>query len=206
MTGKDLKVGDIIYIDGRSKWNLLGRAIRIIENGGKHPDNSFMPNHIGVVIETSNNLGEVKIIQSAFIGVRIKKLKLWVSHKNYNTVFKRFRGALPHWKLRKLKMWFYSQDGAPYDWFALVPIFIRFILLEICKNKVIRFFLSKIWQNPFDSKIKFFCSELVYRGFECIGIIVSNEIPGFVTPYDIYKNKRFRTIDKLFNYKYKKIK
>jgi len=202
-----LQFGDIVFIDGRSSWNILGRAIRIVENGGKHPEDRFVPNHIGIVIETHNDINECKIIQSAFTGVKIKPLRLWAKHPKANIVIKRYRGAFEHWKRVRMERWLLKQDGHPYDWGQAFAILGRYFLLELIENPRLKYFIKRIWQNPWDSKIKFICSELVHLAYLYhVESLWSATTPGFVTPWDLYRSKKLRTIVKILNCSYSKTK
>jgi hypothetical protein len=205
LTGRDLKFGDVVFIDGRSSKNWIGKAVRIVQRGGKHPDKEFCPNHIGVVIEENNDLNKVKVIQSAFVGVRIKELGLWTNHPKCNIEVKRYKGTFENWKRQRMKKWLYAQDGKPYDYFSLIGIFARYLLLEMIEHKFVRYIIHNWLPNYFDSKIKFICSELIFRAYQLAGVILWTETnPGFVTPYDIYKTKKLRTIGRKFNYEYGK--
>lgn len=199
-----LRFGDVVFIDGRAPWNIVGKMIRFIENDAKHPYSLFMPNHVGIIIEAHDDIHECKIIQSAFIGVKIKKLELWSKHPQCNIIVKRC--TRPEFERRKrvLKRWLYKQVGKKYDYLALIGILIRFIALYIIENKIIRMIIAHL-KNPLASRIKFTCSELVARAFiEIIGIHIFKDISSdMITPYDEYKSKKLKIIAKVINFEYK---
>jgi len=204
ITGRDLKFGDVVFIDGRSWFNIIGRAIRTVQNGGKHPDHSFNPNHIGIVIEENENLHEVKIIQSAFLGVRIRRLGGWTQHPKCNITVKRYNDEFTDVQRRVMKTWLKSKIGCWYDYPALAGIFIRYILLQMIENKIIAYFIKRLWKNPFDSKIRFICSEIVYYAYlYSVHVAIWTEThPSFITPYDEMRSKKFTTIGRYWNYQY----
>jgi hypothetical protein len=204
LKGRDLEKGDVIFIDGRSKWNIIGRAIRVVQTGGKHPDHTFNPNHIGIVIEENDNLHEVKVIQSAFLGVRIRKLGGWTKHPTCNITVKRYNRTLTDIQKRVMMSWLKSQIGRWYDYPALLGIILRYILLKAIEHPVIKYFFKRLVRNPFDGKLRFICSELVYYAF-LYGThesIWTETTPGFITPYDEFRSKKFTTIGRYWNYQY----
>jgi len=200
-----LQFGDVVYIDDRSPHNLVGKIIRTLENGGKHPDKFFIPNHCGVVIESNENFHETKIIQSAYLGVRVKKLGRWSSHKYCNVIVKRYKWYFPDYKKRQMKGWLEDKIGLPYDFLSLLPMLGKYYLLKIVENPIIKIFIRRL-PNPLDSKVKFICSELIFRAFfEILNIIIwSNCHPSDVTPYDEFRSKKFRVIARVMNFDYEK--
>jgi len=198
-----LEIGDVVFIDGRAKWNLIGKMIRFVENGGKHPTTKFMPNHIGTVIESYNDIKECKIIESSLVGVRIMPIKHWSNNSKTNIIIKRCNKLKSEKYKKVLKKWLLKQVGKKYDYPALVGILLRFILLRIVKNKFFKFFIRRM-KNPLANKIKFTCSELVARGFkEAIRIYIFKHVdPANITPYDIFRSKKLKTIAKIINFEY----
>lgn len=198
-----LSLGDVVFIDGRAKWNIIGKTIRFIENGGKHPVDKFMPNHIGIVIESHDDIKECKIIQSAFVGVKIIALKHWSNNLKTNIIIKRCNRLKSEKRKKVLKKWLLKQVGKKYDYPALAGILLRFVLLKTVENKLVKYFIRRM-KNPLASKIKFTCSELVARAFkEAIRIYIFKHVDSAnITPYDIYKSKKIRTIAKIINFEY----
>lgn len=203
LQGKDLNVLDIIFIDDRSIGNLVAKAVRYVECGGKYPTNNFAPNHCGVVVETNDNIHEVKIAQAQGNGVSVKPLKLWSKHSKVNIIVKRYNRPFKG-KRKKLLNWYLSKVGSKYDFVALVGILGRYLLLKHGKSMLIRWY-CKHRRNPFGSKIKFFCSEYIYKGFlEILRVHLWRDYHWtYITPLDLYKSKKLTTIAKHFNYKYK---
>lgn len=203
LKGRDLKFGDLIFVDSRSSLNILGRAIRIMEAGGVHPDGYFMPNHNGIVVEENEDIYQVKVIQSAILGVKVVPLGLWVSHRKCNIVATRYRGHFADYKKRQMKVWLKTKIGLPYDYLSFLPILAKYFLLKCVENPIIRKIIKHL-PNPLDSKTRFICSELVFRAFqEVLGVIIWTDIhPSYVSPYDELRSKKFRTVGRYFNYDY----
>lgn len=198
------KFGDVVFIDGREDWNVIGKMIRFLENGAKHPTDKFMPNHIGMIVEVHKEIEECKIIQSGWAGVKIISLKFWSNNSKTNIIVKRCNRPIFERRKRILKKWLLRQVGKKYDYLALVNILIRFIILQIIDNKIIKYFIRHL-PNFLSSKIKFTCSELVARAFtEAVGIHIFKDIDSAnITPYDEYRSKKLRTIAKIINFEYK---
>ncbi len=205
LKGSDLKFGDIIFIDERTKWNIIGRAIRVLQNNGKHPDNFFMPNHNGIVFEENEDLHKVKIIQSALAGVKVVVLGYWTKQKTTNIVAKRYRGYFPDYKKAQMKVWLKHKIGLPYDFLSFIPILIKYFVLKMIENPIFRKIIKHL-PNPLDSKTRIICSELIWRAWlEILAIMVWVSIhPSYISPWDEYRSKKFRTMGRYYNFPYVK--
>ncbi len=205
-TKNKLKFGDIVFIDNRANWNILGKMVRFIENGGKHPKTHFMPNHVGIILEAHDDIGECKIIQAGYGGVKRRALKYWIQHPKTNIIVKRCYKQVFEGRKRVLKSWLLRQEGKKYDFPALLGILLRWVLLTIIDNKLIIYFIRHL-PNPLSSKIKFTCSELVARAFkEAIRIsLFKNVSSGNITPYDEFRSKKIRTVAKIIQFQYEKV-
>lgn len=195
--------GDIVFIDNRSPSNILARAIRFVENGGKLSPDKFMPHHLGIIIEVHDDLKECKIIQSGLGGVKISAIKGWSDNPKTNIIVKRCNRAKFEKRKKILKKWLLKQVGKKYDYPACAGILIRFMVLKATKNRIARYFISRL-KNPLASRIKFTCSEFVAKAFiEAVKIrIFKNIDPANITPYDIYKSKKLRIVTKITNFDY----
>ncbi len=194
--------GDIVFIDSRAPSNILAKAIRFVQNGGKPSPNNFMPHHLGMIIEVHDELKECKIIQSGLGGVKISAIKGWSDNPKTNIIVKRCNR--PRFEKRKkiLKKWLLKQVGKKYDYPAIAGILIRFVILKAMKNRFARYFISRL-RNPLASRIKFTCSEFIARAFLAINInIFKNIDPANITPYDIYRSKKIRTVARIDNFPY----
>ena len=203
-TKNKIKFGDVVFIDGRAEFNLVGKMIRFITIGGHHPYDKFVPNHVGIIIEAHDDIHECKIIQSGWAGVKIKSLKFWSKHPKTNIIVKRCNRPELERRKRVLKKWLLKQIGKKYDYLGLIGILIRFIALFVIESRIIRFIIAHI-RNPLSSRLKFTCSELIARAFmEVVGIRIFKDIePEMITPYDEYRSKKLRTIAKIINFQYK---
>lgn len=201
--GRDLKFGDLVFTDDRGYWNILGRAIRMMQNGGKHPDNKFMPNHVGIIIKENDDINEIGIIQSAGWGVRIKKLGVWIENSQSNLLFRRYKKPFTKIQKSRLLSWLKSKDGLFYDYPSIVATIVKYFVMEAFDNKFIKWIIKR-WKNPLDSPTRFICSELVFKAWKnCMGVIICPSAnPSDVSPYDEMRSKQFRTIGRYYNYDY----
>ncbi len=205
LQGKDLKFGDLVLIDDRRWFNVLGYLIRFVENGGEHPDDIFMAHHLGFVVEENEELGKVKVWEASMIGVRISPLSLWMKKSKTNLEARRYVRRISDSQKKKFNAWFEERKGFGYDFGALLGYLGRWIAIEVAENKfvkiLIKFFFKK---NPLQSKIRFHCSELYYSAFkEVIKVSLWREpCASFVTPYDLQKSKKLKTIGKWYQFEY----
>jgi len=203
LKGKDLHLADVIFIDDRSKFNFIAKAIRYVQYGGHYPIDKFNPNHIITVVKENEDINKVMVIQSAFMGVTIKPLKNWVNHPYCNIIIKRYSKSFKG-KKQKLVDWYFSKLGIGYDYFALLGIYMRYLLIKNSDSLIFKWYLNRI-KNPLNNKIRFYCSEIIYKGFLKIlkDHLWRKYHWTFITPLDMFKSKKLTTIAKHFNYKYK---
>lgn len=203
LKGRDIKLFDIVLMDDRNKWNIGAKAVRILSNGGKHPDNEYMPAHIGIVIEENDEINEIKVIQASIDGVKIKKLGLWASNKDCNLVVRRYKSTITDIQKRKLKSWTYSKLGLGYDYLSFLFIFVRYILIDGVENPIIKKIIQH-FPNFLQNKLRYSCSEFVWEAWHnCLGVnIWTNIYPSDISPYDELRSKRFKTIGRHYNFEY----
>lgn len=203
LKGRDLRLFDIVFMDDRNKWNIGAKAVRILSNGGKHPDNEFVPAHVGIVIEENENFHEVKVIQASLTGVRIKKLGLWSLNKDCNITVRRYRATITDVQKRKLKAWTLSKLGLGYDYLSFLFIFIKYVLISGVENPIVKEVI-KHFPNFLQNKSRYSCSEYIWEAWKnCLGVnIWSNIYPSDISPLDELKSKQFKTIGRLYNYDY----
>lgn len=203
--GKKLKFGDVVFVDNRVWYNVLGRVIRYVQTGGKTNINYFCPAHAVTVYEENEDIGKVKIIHATSFKVKVQNLSILLNKKKVNLVIKRYRGKLKHKDL--MREWLREQIGKDYDVLALAGIYGRYLLMRYTKSKFIRWYLRGK-ENPLASKKRFVCSELIYGAYYLIEKIKlwRNCHSTNVTPWDIFRSKKLKTVVKLFMYDYKKEK
>ena len=204
ITYNSLKIGDVVFIDARMDWGNIGKYIQIIERGGLYPEQEFIPNYLGIVVEENEDLSQVKIIQASYLGVAITSLNKWIDQPKCNIIVKRYNDLFTDREKKQMKSWLKSKLKVSYDFLQLFSIVVRGLLLTSCHYEAIKYFLERLVTNPLDSKIKFVSSELVFDAYlEILHISIwTEDNPGFVTPWDIFRSKSFRTILKYFNFDY----
>jgi len=205
LRGKDLHFGDIIFVDSRNPNDILARAVKVMENGGKYPTDKFVPNHCGIVIEENKDINKVGIIQSAWHGgVKIKPLNAWIKSSFINVIVKRYKEHFPDYKKRQMEVWLKNKLGLPYDVLSVLGIIVGYFLYQATDNPIIKKLIKHL-PNLLDSKVRILCSELVFRAFlEVMAVVIwSGCHPSFVSPYDEFRSKKFRTVGRYFNFEYK---
>jgi len=205
LKGKDLKFADLVLIDDRRWFNFLAYLIRFVENGGKHPIDKFMSNHLGFVVEENEELSKVKVWEASMVGVKITPLERWMKNPKTNLEVRRYKKPITASQKKKFNSWFEKRKGFGYDFGALAGYLTRWCAMELVENKLlkilVKFFFGK---NYLESKIRFHCSEIYYLAFrKILRVSLWREIdPSFVTPYDLQKTKKLKTIGRWYQFEY----
>lgn len=204
----NIKIGDIVLLDGRSKWNLNGYLIRTVENNGIHPDKEFCPYHVGIVIDTAEDINEVKVLNVYFPKPKIHRLGYWLNNKDANIMVRTYRDFIPDYKVRAMKYYMkkYFKNKVPYDWLSIIGIGLKYFILKKIENKIIRFLIRYIWNDNIQKETWLNCAELIIYVYKSIGVFPISVFPDYAMPIDYLKSKRFRTIYRQFNHNYNKDK
>jgi uncharacterized protein YycO len=118
-------------------------------------------------------------------------------------IVKRYKNEFPDYKKRQMKTWLKNKIGLPYDVLSTFGILLAYVIYQSLNNKILKYFIKHI-PNPLDSKFRIICSELVYMAFlEILGVSIWVDChASYVSPYDEYRSKDFRTTGYYFNFSY----
>jgi len=201
-----LKIGDIVFMDDRSKFNLAAKYIRYVELGGKNPGKNFVPNHIAEIRDENPNLNEIMLAQADYSGVKPKKLSIWLNNPNVNIIVKRYNRPLTENEKYILRTWVIQQEGRGYDWTALLGIYLEYLLVKYSKSEWLKKIIKSL-KNPFNIEKRFICSEYIFLSYLQIKIsLYKHAQAANITPYDIFQNKRLKDVYSNTNYSYTKEK
>lgn len=84
-------------------------------------------------------------------------------------------------------IWLDRQLGRRYDYSALIGIFIRALMRKLGLNK-------GPFKNFLESKIRFYCAELVETYAEKTGERLWHGPISYVTPYDLYRSRKITRV------------
>ncbi|GAI87371.1 unnamed protein product [marine sediment metagenome] len=205
ITAKDIKFGMIVFIDSRSKFSIMSRAVRMLQNNGIHPDSFFIPNHCGIIVEENEDINKIKMAHASLRGLVIEPIKPWIISKTTNILVKKYKKRFTPTKKRHMIVWVEKRLGMDYDYLSFLPMIGLYFVAKAIKNPILRRILRKL-PNPLDSEKRLICSELIWRVWMSIWrVLVWTGInTGYISPRDIMKSKYFKVVGRYFNYTYPK--
>jgi len=205
ITAKDLEFGTLIFIDSRSKFSIMSKAIRMLQNGGEHPDTFFLPNHCGIIYETNEDINKITVAHASLRGLVIQPMKQWTTSKTTNLTFKRYKRKFTPTKKRHMKVWIDKRLGMDYDYLSFIPMVGLYVISKIIKNPILRIILKKL-PNPLDSEKRLICSEVIWRAWLSVFrvLIWTGINVGYISPRDIMNSKLFKVVGRHWNYTYPK--
>ena len=118
----------------------MANLIRYVQTGGETEHNYYCPNHCGIIIAEHPDIHQVTVMQSNWMGVKPKKLGVWLNHPKVNVIVKRYKGNLRYEKA--MKMWIKEQEGKGYDYPAITGIYGRYLILKYSKSRFMRWYLK----------------------------------------------------------------
>jgi len=200
----EIKFGMLVFIDSRSKFSIMSKAIRMLQNGGEDP-NFFLPNHCGIIVEENTDINKIKVAHAGLKGLAIEPIKYWINSKTTNVLFKRYKKRFIPTKKRHTIVWINKRLGQGYDYLSFIPMIGLFVLAKLIKNPILRKFLKRL-PNPLDSEKKLICSEVIWRCWLDIWrvLICISINTGYISPRDIMNSKYFKVVGRNFNYEYPK--
>lgn len=200
----DIRVGDLVFKDGRTDWNLIGSLIRTVQNNGVHPDNKYCPYHVGIVIEEAEDIRDVKVLNMFIPKIKIQVLGKWLDNPNINTVIRTYRNFIPNYKRRQMQtlMKSFYKANIPYDWLSVIGIGLKYLILKKVNNGFVRWAIRYFWNDNINNKVWLNCAELIQNIYKKVGIFPVSNFPDYLMPTDFYFSKKFRTIFRYYNFKY----
>ena len=199
-----ISVGDLIFKDGRTSWNLIGNLIRTIQNNGIHPDNEYCPYHVGIVIEEAEDIKDIKVLNMFMPKIKIQTISKWLENSNINTVIRSYNGFIPDYKRRTMKnlMWAYYKAGVKYDFISVIGIGLKYLIMKKVNNKFVKWAIRWFWNDNVNHKVWLNCAELIWKIYASVGLVPVSFFPDYAMPINYYKSKQWTTVYRHYNFEY----